>query len=275
MKLTPRIASAFVIALGAAMVPAARAGITSATITGDPATAPRHLASLSGTATFDSDTGKLSITLNNTVHKGRLISFAFSTASGTVAKYLDHDNPATLRDEDAFDNLRIKKGTHVRANPFGLYADGAGLDGKWKARRGRRGVAPGASETFVFDVTGAGANETVTDLIGSDSMSLVAAFKGLRHNRRDRIGASLQLVPSSVTPQSIDVTVDPSDETTKGGTAPGTSGTGGVPVITAPGPTGGGSTPTAVPLPPAAVTGLATMALAAGVVLRRRFGAVA
>lgn len=275
-------AAAAVVAIGASFgnfTSRASAGVSSATIASDGTTSKRHLASFTGNAVYDSDLGKLTITVNNTAGRGYLTGLGFDAAGGGASHYEDGDNASTRHDEDAFDQLRMKHGV-AKLKPFGNYDAGAALDGKWNAGRAKRGVGAGASHTFTFDVAGAPAGSSVVDLLGDGPLALVGNFKGFKHGKRDAVGARLTLVsgtsPDSNTNGGGDTTV-PTDNTngdTTGGNNghPTTGGDGsGLPPVNIPGGNdGNGGTPHAVPLPPAAWTGLATMALAAGAYAGRR-----
>ena len=272
-------AAAAVVAIGASFgtfTSRASPGVSSATIASDSMTSKRHLASFTGTAVYDSDLGKLTITVNNTAGRGYLTGLGFDAAGGGASHYEDGDNLSTRHDEDAFDQLRMKHGV-AKLKPFGNYHAGAALDGKWNAGRAKRGVGAGASHTFTFDVTGA-RRGSVVDLLGSGPLALVGNFKGVKHGKGDAVGARLTLVsgtsPESDTNGGGDTTV-PTDNTNGDPTGndghPTTGGEGsGLPPINIPGGNGNGGGPHAVPLPPAAWTGLATMALAAGAYVGRR-----
>jgi hypothetical protein len=271
-------AAAAIVALGASFgtfTSRASAGVSTATIASDTSTSKRHLASFTGTAVYDNDAGKLTITVNNTSGRGFLTGLGFDAAGGGASHYEDGDNLSTRGDEDAFDQLRMKHGV-AKLKPFGNYDAGAALDGKWNAGRAKRGVGVGGSHTFVFDVTGAPSGASVIDLLGSGPLALVGNFKGFKHGKGDAVGARLSLVSGtspasdttggdSTTPTDL-TNGNPTDTT---GGHPTTGGDGnGLPPVNIPGGNNGG--PHAVPLPPGAWTGLATMALAAGAYVGRR-----
>ena len=270
------LAAAAMLALGASYV---SAGTTSVNFTSD--TSLKHLGSFAGTATYDSTAGKLTLVVQNTTPTatgGFLTAFAFDVAGDSVAKYEDPDG-GHKPNTNGFDDIRNKKGV-VNAAPFGKYEAGAGLDGKWLPGGFKRGIAAGASQTFVFDVTGTGASSlNVGDFFsgGNTGLNIVASFKGIKHGRIDRAGGV-----SSGTITSLDsITGNPGDNTTPtGGNTDGNNNgsqgsnlpppiDGTPPGIIPPGGNNGGTT--AVPVPAAAWTGLTTFALIGLAAARRKF----
>ena len=266
------LAAAAVLALGGAY---AAAGTTSVNFTSD--VSQHHLGSFAGTATYDSTDGKLTLLVQNTTPSakgGFLTAFAFDIAGNSVAKYDDPDG-GRKPNTNGFDDIRNKKGI-VNAAPFGKYEAGAGLDGKWLPGGVNRGIAAGASDTFIFDVTGTGASSlTVADFFsgGKTGLNIVASFKGMKHNRSDRAGG---IMSGGIT------TLD--SLTTGGNTGGNNTGNGsngsnlppsidtlppdnGIPPGNNNNNVGGG---TAVPVPAAAWTGLSTFALIGLGALRRK-----
>lgn len=277
---TVRRLAAAVFGLGVALAASARpasAGTTRCTIESDMATSSRKLATFDGTASYDADSHKLSITLRNTSRRGVLTGFAFKT-SGPGVRYVDGDLAATTRvDEDKFDDLLRRGKTTRKVKPFGAYKSGALLNGQWTARPGRKhGLGEGQSRTFVFDVNEPNAESmSIMDVMGGDgNLPLVTAFKDVRHWKSDRIAAKLTLVapPSAVT-EPIDVVAspgtDPEASPVTGGTITDNGSVGAGPV-TGGGTAPGGEVPAAVPLPPAAFMGLTMMGLLGLGKLRRR-----
>ena len=276
------LAAAAMLALGGSF---ASAGTTSVNFVSD--TSQKHLGSFAGTATYDSTAGKLTLVVQNTTPTatgGFLTAFAFDVAGSPVAKYEDPDG-GHKPNTNGFDDIRNKKGIVV-ASPLGKYEAGAGLDGKWMPGGPKRGIASGASETFVFDVTGAGASSlNVGDFFsgGKSGLNIVASFKGMKHGRIDRAGGVTSGVISS-----LDFVAGSGGGNTPTGTGGSTTGTGdntggngsqgsvlpppidGVPpgIIPTGGNNGGGTT--AVPVPAAAWTGLVTFALIGLVAARRK-----
>ena len=259
----------------------AAAGTTSVNFASD--VSQRHLGSFAGTATYDSAAGKLTLVVQNTTGLARggfITAFAFDVAGSSVAKYEDPDG-GHKPNTNGFDDIRNKKGI-VNAAPFGKYEAGAGLDGKWMPGAPKRGIAAGASESFIFDVTGAGASSlTVADFFsgGKSGLNIVATFRGMKHNQADRAGG---IMSGSVTTLES-LTTNGTTGGTTGGTDPGSQpsilpppidslppGNGTPPGNVAPPGDNNGGGPTAVPVPAAAWTGLITFALIGLGALRRK-----
>jgi hypothetical protein len=260
----------------AAVVPSSASAATSTcTIASNPNTATRKLASFDGAATYDSSSHTLSITLHNTSKRGVMTALAFagggSSTSGKTIKYMDGDVAGTRRDEDAFDDLCYK--AKKKCKPFGAYAAGVALRGHWTARPGRtNGVNEGQSRTFVFDVSAADASSLdVMDVLGtSGDLSLVAAFKDVKRGKGDRVGATLTLVPPVSQGAEVPATpANPLDPDTGSPSDPDDTG-----AVIPPDTTGTPEVPAAVPLPPAAYSGLAMMGLLAVAKYRRRGAAL-
>ena len=269
-----RVLAAAVLALGGTY---AAAGTTSVNFASD--VSQHHLGSFAGTATYDSTAGKLTLVVQNTTATakgGFLTAFAFDIAGNSVAKYEDPaggHKPNT----NGFDDIRNKKGI-VNATPFGKYEAGAGLDGKWLPGGVKRGIAAGASDTFVFDVTGTGASSlTVADFFsgGKTGLNLVASFKGMKHNRTDRAGGMMSGAVTNL--DSLATGGSIGGDTGGNNTGNGSNGSNLPPSIDnlppgngiPPGDNNGGGT-TAVPVPAAAWTGLTTFALIGiGALLRK------
>ncbi len=270
MKTIRTIATAAVVAAGSLLLPtAAHAGVTSATITSDPSTSRRHMASFDGTANYDSTTHKLTVTLHNTTNKGFLTGFAFNAMSPMSAKYQDGDVVGTKMDEDGFDNIKKRPKPSKNIKPWGHYIGGATLDGRWNSQKASRGVNAGMSQTFTFNIAGADDDCTIADIFNENPLTLIAKFRGLKGHKQDQVGARIQVTSSSIVTPPINLV--PSDPTPTGPTGP----TEVIKPIIDPVDTGGGGTH-AVPLPPAAVPALITIALTGVFGLRKRlFGAVA
>lgn len=227
-----------------------------------------HMAKFDGTATYESTAHTLTLVVTNETDPmtgGRLTAFAFD-AGGRSAIYQDPDG-GHKPNTNGYDELRNRRG--IIHTPMGVYHAGAALNGNWGATRGMTdAIAAGTSQTFVFDVTGANAaSMTVGDLFGAgkSGMEIVAAFKGLKHHRSDRAGG---VMTGAIT------TVDLADSGTIN--PPGGGGFQLPPQVIPPpnngsGDTGGSIGTTAVPLPPAAWTGLSTLLLAGAGAMRRRF----
>lgn len=263
--------AAAALALGGAY---AAAGTTSVNFASD--VSQKRLASFDGTATYDSAAGKLTLVVQNTTASakgGFLTAFAFDASGNTVAKYVDPDG-GHKPNTNGFDEIRNKKGI-VNATPFGKYDAGAGLDGQWMPGGVKRGIAAGASETFVFEVTGAGASSlTVADFFGGgkSGLNMVASFKGLKHNRIDHDGAIMTGAVSTLDVPAVIINTDgntPDNNTGSGSNLPPPGDT--LPPGNPPGNNPVGTT--AVPVPAAAWTGLSTLALIGAGTLWRRIRA--
>jgi hypothetical protein len=228
----------------------ALAGVTTVDFTSD--TSLHHLAQFDGTATYDSSTGKLTVDVHNTTASstGGFLTGIALDATGTTARYESAPGSGIL-------DLRNHKGT-VNAAPFGKYHAGAGVNGKWNSGLGAsHGIAAGASESFVFDVTSSNASSlTVADFLtpGKTGQEIVATFKKLNHHRSDRAGA---VMSGAVSTSSAGGSVTPSGQPLSD---PGL-------IDTNPG-NGPGPQTSAVPVPPAVWMALTTAALAVG--LRRK-----
>lgn len=229
-----------------------------------------HPAKFDGTATYDSSAHTLTLVVTNETDPttgGRLTAFAFD-AGGHSAIYQDPDG-GHKPNTNGYDELRNRRG--IIHTPMGVYHAGAALNGNWGATHGMtHAIAAGTSQTFLFDVTGSNASSmTVGDLFGSgkSGMEIVAAFHGLKHHRSDRAGG---VMSSAVT------TVDLADNGTTN--PPGGGGFQLPPPVNPPSNNGNGETgnsggttgTTAVPLPPAAWTGLWTLLLAGAGTIRLR-----
>ena len=263
--MTIRVLAAAALALGGSVAAAATTTVPFASNFSQ-----HHLAKFDGTATYDSSAHILTLVVNNETDPatgGRLTAFAFD-AGGHSGLYQDPDG-GRKPNTNGFDELRNHRG--IIHTPMGIYHAGAALNGNWGGSGGMpHAIAAGTSQTFVFDVTGLNASSlTVGDLLapGKSGLEIVAAFKGLRHHRSDRAGG---VMSSAVT------TVDLSDS---GTITPPNDGQFQLPPPTNPpannngGETdnGGGTTgTTAVPLPPAAWTGLSTLLLACAGTMRSR-----
>lgn len=277
--LARRIVAAAFLAAGASLgvfASPAGAGVTDATINGDGAASKLHIASYVGTVSYNSETHKLTFAVVNATPVGNVTGVAFNLKAGVTAAYRDGDDPATKADEDAYDQLRTKKGV-AKIKSFGAYAVGATIDGKWGGGKPTQGIPFGQSHRFVFDLTGASDSDTVTTLLGPGTQTLVASFKGLRKKKSDAVGAFLDPLPGYEEDLAIAAATG-SGETG----VPVVGGDNSLPPVASEDrlptkdeliPLLGGpvaATGHAVPLPPAAWTGLATLALAGLAAARRK-----
>lgn len=251
MKRMQLIAAAATLALGGSFV---SAGATSVDFKSDMSL--KGLGAFTGTASYDNSTDKLTITLDNTsATKSVITGFAFDIAGDDKAKF---ERPLHSHWKDD----RNHKGI-VNAKPLGNYEAGAALGGKFSHGASKLGIAMGAEKTFVFDVTGTDASTlTASDFFaGPATKQLVANFAGFRHHKTDKAGgamiASNITIPGGIT---IPITDPPLIIKTGGG--------GGDGVILPPTDKGGGAT--AVPLPPAAYSGLAMLGLLGAAMWRKR-----
>lgn len=275
-------AAAFGIALAAAATAAAPsaalAGTTTCTITSNPDVGLRKLATFDGSASYDSDAKKLTVTIRNSSKRGVLTGFAFSADQLGAVTYADGDVLTTKRDEDRFDDL-CRKGAK-KAKPFGKYNAGAALYGHWNAKPAKgRGVAVGDTRTFTFDVTSADASSlTVADLLGGydEPTAFVAAFRGVKPmGKNDRVAAVMAAVTYDTGGNGTGGTT--TDPVGPGTDNPGTNleesptGSNNNPGTNNPGTNNpGNGHPAAVPLPPAAVPGILTLGALGLASVRRR-----
>ena len=252
-----RITAVAAVALGTALASGASAATSSVNFESSPLGSVHKRGSYHGTATYDSDAGKLTVTITNDSpanRRGYITALAFKVRDDGFGRYVDGDDASIRRDQDAFDDLT--KGKKKQLKPFKDYDAGAALDGKWKAGRARRGIASGQSRTFEFDLLGADPNANAMDLLfNTDGPSVVASFGGFKGGKRDQVGGLLTQVSAQLnsTPGGDDLRAVPTTIIT--------------PVV--PGGNNGGG-PVAIPLPPAAWPGLATLALLAAATLRKR-----
>lgn len=255
--MTIRALAAALVALGGSV---AAAGTTTVPFSSN---ASQHkLGHFEGTATYDSSGHTLTIVVKNDTSPsvgGDLTSFAFD-AAGDVALFADPDG-GHKPNTNGFDELRNRRG--MIRTPFGAYHAGAGLDGKWSASHDiARGIAAGATQTFVFDVSGPAASSLhVSDFLqpGKSGEGIVAAFKGLSRHRADRAGGIM-----TAAEHTLDIS------------GSGNLSDSGGPLIVPPtitdsgGPTQGVVTTTAVPLPPAATAAMPVLLLIGAAMLRCR-----
>ncbi len=286
MNITQCLAAAAAIALGSSF---AGAGTTTTQFQSNAATSLTHKGSFSGSMAYDNVTHVLKLIVKNNSSEGWLTGMAFNVHGNAVASYLDGDNKNTRKDEDAFDNARNKKGI-VKAKPFGNYEAGAGINGKLDGNKGKKGgVAAGASREFDFILSGADASSLIASDFLTDpaGKSLVMSFGGFSKKKKfDKVAASVlsSITNDAVTPGN---TTEPSSNTTEPSsdtTVPSSNTTTTTADSIVPGPDGSanrllnvvnqgdeivivdppvneipGPGPNAIPLPPAAYSGLATM----------------
>ena len=283
-----RVAATAALAFAATATPAGRtasAGVS--TVDFASTSSLKGLGSFSGSATLDGDL--LTVQVTNASARGRLYGLAFDIEEGK-AVYEKNDG------KHGFESVAGKHGLKVK--PFGRYEDALTVASN------KHSIAAGASRTLLFQVSGAPADATAFDLLDNPrGESVVALFRGFRHGARDKAGAAVVLrlappadvngtsnaapvlpvlpdvagdgppVPGALTnagPVILPPVLNPSAPGTHAG---GTIGKGGLP--TGSGAPGGsvdspdpGPTPAAVPLPPAAWTGLGTLVVMAGVNLK-------
>jgi hypothetical protein len=261
MRFTHKLASAAaaaVLMIGGAV---ASAGVTTVNLTSEGGKSVRNMGHYVGTATYDDDAGKLMITLQNTSQRGFLTGIAFDIAGAATAGYADTDEPSTTT-VNLFSDARGKhQNKEVKTRRFGNREVGAAINGKFRRRIGQKhGVAIGESRTFEFDLSGTRAAGLNAESVFGDDNSLVVAFGGFKHKRRDIVTGHMSLVTSSndIVPTSDPVPdpgPGPKDKTTPGNidpiTNPGGDNSGG--------DDNGGGSPHVVPLPPAAWAALATL----------------
>jgi hypothetical protein len=260
-----KLAAVAAMALGASFAGSSVASAGTSVVDFTSNTNFKGLGSFSGTATLDSSTDLLTVVMNNTSSKGYLYGLAFDLESGEKAKDVTVD-------KHGFKGVG-KQGVRVR--PYGKYEAGAIDTGS-----NRRAVAAGAGKTLVFQITGAPSDLTAFDLLDNPKgESVVAEFRGFRHGKTDHAAATVVIPP--VAPAVILGSTGNSDPTPSTGgtivttTTPTTGSTGstggkttGGGTITLPG--GGGQSPMAVPLPSAALSGMAMLALVGGVMAKRK-----
>jgi hypothetical protein len=271
MRFTQKLATATAAAVLLACGTAAWAGVTTVNLTSDGGKSVRGLGHYAGTANYDDETGKLMITLQNTSQRGFITGLAFDIAGAATAGYADADDASSATvDEDMYDDARPGKRHDklVRTKAFGKRETAAAINGKLRRRKGtKHGIAIGQSRSFEFDLSGSRAAGLNAQSVFGDDSSLVVAFGGLKKKRRDIVTGRMSLVTLSndinpitdpnpnPNPNPTDVPlIDDTDNTN-----PGDGGNTTIP--TNGGGDNGGGGPHAVPLPPAAWAGLATMAL--------------
>jgi hypothetical protein len=233
-----RLAMFGLIALGASN---ARAGLTTVDFASD--YSQHHLAQFDGLATYNSDTGKLTVAVTNTTTavKGGFVTGIALAAGGPTADLVD--------DSSAFVDARNRKGI-VKAGSLGRFHAGATTGADFSSgKRATEGIAAGSSRVFTFQTTVSNASSlTVADFLtpGKTGEEIVARFKKLEHHHADRAGA-VEIGPVSTLLASQ---FDPISET------------GLLPLDSAPaaGPAIGGAV-SAIPLPPAFYTAAFTLVL--------------
>jgi hypothetical protein len=241
------------VAFGAALLTASTANASITSVTFDSDTSVHHLSQFQGTAVYDSSTGKLSITIENTTagKKGGYLTAIALNGTGPSATFEDA-TPATAKNAK-FDDLQNKNGV-VKASPYGKYEIGAGVAGKWNKNTGaKHGVAAGSGMTFIFDTTATDKSTLdVMDFMSANKSGeeVVASFRKLAKHRNDQAGATVTGTMSTLTNQDQPI-----------------SETGLLPLDTN---DHGPASVSAVPLPPAAYMGLLTIGIFG--MLRRKLG---
>jgi hypothetical protein len=292
MRFTQKLSAAAAAAVLLVSGTVAPAGVTTVNLSSEGGKSVRNQGHYLGTATYDDDAGKLMITLQNTSQRGFITGLAFDIAGAATAGYANTDDVATTTlNENLFSDARGKKqGKAVKTRAFGKRETGTAINGKLRRRKGtKHGVAIGQSRTFEFDLTSTRAAGLNALSVFGDHSSLVVAFGGLKHKRRDIVTGGMTLLASSddsepsfdpiPSPGPTDKTTpgnEPTDTLLAGGdmtnpdgdnTNPGGDG-GTIPGGTIPG--GDNAAPHAVPLPTSAWAALATMGLLALNGARRR-----
>jgi hypothetical protein len=286
MRFTQKLSAASAAAAAAVLLvggTVASAGVTTVNLTSEGGKSVRNQGHYLGTASYDDDAGKLMITLNNTSQRGFITGLAFDIAGAATAGFADADNTEGAAPQvNTYDDARGKKQNKaVKTKAFGNRETGSAINGKLRRRKGtKHGIAIGQSRAFEFDLSGTrAAGMNALSVFGDDS-SLVVAFGGLKHKRRDIVTGKMALVvssddsgptfdpipnpgPTDNTPAGNEPTnTDPGGDTTHPGDNGGTTipgGNNGRNDGTIPGGDNGG--PHAVPLPPAAWAALATLGL--------------
>ncbi|MDB5172556.1 MAG: hypothetical protein JWN51_1329, partial [Phycisphaerales bacterium] len=204
MNVTRTLAAAAALALATS----AFAGTSSVNFQSD--TSLKGLGSFNGVASYDQSSDKLTLTLTNDVagKKGALTAFAFNTPAGDKAKY-------ERGVHDKWKNEPNKKGV-INAKPFGKYAAGAGVGGVWGSSNAKAGIAPGATRSFVFDITGSNASSlTAADFFNGPAMKqIVASFAGFKKGKTDRVGGIMVVTNNSLISPNNNTTTTGGNTTT-------------------------------------------------------------
>jgi hypothetical protein len=219
----------------------ARAGLTTVNFSSD--YSQHHLAQFDGLATYDSDTGKLTVAVSNTTaaSKGGFLTGIALAAHGPSVALAD--------DSSAFVDARNHQGI-VKAGSLGRFQAGATTGADFgSGKRATEGIAAGGSRVFTFQTTALNAASlSVNDFLtpGKTGEEIVARFKRLEHHRGDRGGA----VESGPVSTLLASQFDPISET------------GLLPLDSAPaaGPAISGAV-SAIPVPPAVYTAAFTVVL--------------
>jgi hypothetical protein len=287
MRFTQKFATAAATVAAALLVggTVASAGVTTVNLTSEGGHSVRNQGHYLGTATYDDDAGKLMITLQNTSQRGFITGLAFDIAGAATAGYTNAaDADTTTLNESLFSDARGKKQNKtVKTKAFGNRETGTAINGKLRRRKGtKHGIAIGQSRTFEFDLSGTRAAGLDAKSIFGDDNSLVVAFGGLKHKRRDIVTGQMGLVITPIDRGPIfDPIPDPGPTDNTPGNSPIDNTPGGddhttnpvdIGGDTIPGGNDGGDNggPHAVPLPPAAWAALATMGMVALNGARRR-----
>lgn len=176
-----KTARLFIAAAALSLAPSlALAGTSTANIQSD--TSIHNLGSFTGAVTYDNVAETLTFSLDNT-SAGKLTGFAFDITGDNTASF-DKVKGSAWKDD------RNHKGV-VIANPYGNYEGGAALHGKFGANG--KGIAAGATQSFVFKVSGPTASTlTAADFVsGPGNTQVVASFAGFKHGKTDRVGGIL------------------------------------------------------------------------------------
>jgi hypothetical protein len=134
--------------------------------------------SFSGTVTYSADV--LTITLDNTSSTtDHITGFVFNAPSGDTVTLAT--NP-----ENNFYNLGSLSASARTASGYGVYSDGAAVGGDFSGSgNAYLGIAKGVTDTFTYDVSGAGASGLTaysflcdTGPSGTDSAQFVVRYNG-------------------------------------------------------------------------------------------------
>jgi len=212
----------FSIAAAALTTSVASAGTVN--IVSDNANSTEQLGSYEGSLTYDSELSLLTVILKNTtvgVTSAKLTGFVFNIDGNATATFIDSDNLTT----DGFNESAFDNTGSASASPFGTFDFGAAIGGNFLGGGSPNpGIGIGTTGIFQFNLSGADAGGLdVMDFFSTDNGETSYSF--VARFKGIEPGGFSDKVPSLIT-----------------GNPPPPSGH-------------------VVPLPPAAWSGLATMAL--------------